>query len=1285
MTFNFRSILIFALLLAAVTALIYFQPAQAAGEPPEEATIQLPPGLEQVFIERLNQAGVQSLGFLIYEPRVVSVEISPDGSTALIWLAFFDPETDQLVEGEPGLVIARLNAPEDGQKGIQSWEVTLQTDEDWQQAINQVPQDMLNDEVRQLYYQPASDEKSILSTVYRGYKLPWPAGVSHRVSQSVSHSTCASWVDCRYAWDFAENSPDQNWPILAARGGTVYRVRWNVPTRQPNACPGDGTTGNYIVLEDRTTTPYTYQLYLHLAADSIPERLRTPGAAVSQGEYLGLVDNTGASCGSHLHFHVHANPNSYWGTSVDIRFDDVAENDGRPRTCAEAANWSAYGNQCAPNNRYVSGNIGTNPPSGSLNLPAPGMEVNAPTVLVAGTAQDDQQVTRIQIIARGLDGVWKDVGTAFNQSPFAVEADLCAAGIPNGPVEIALRVWDNHGNVTIQPQGLRTVLKNYTCSAQPACTLTDNKIILYSQPNYAGVCREFQWNGEITVPDLASGGTPVGANNTQSIRIGASVRAVLYDGTSYSGRAEAFEQDDPNLVDNPIGAKTVSSLRLQARSAGGLESNIVYPATGASIPATQSITLFMNSPYATSFRFTLNRDGQTYRVIDNLSFPAASIGSLPPGSYSVRGCAKTGASGANCADQTAWVNFTVTSASLPNNNLKTAPYNDNLDANNGDWHVLGGWQHTGQYWRYGNGTSYSGAGSLTSPPIRLPDSGSVYLYFNYRHKTESAAGWWDQRRLQISVDGGAFTDLPEWGLFSNDPLTTQTWLNSPNIDLSAYLGKTIRIRFYFNALDGYYNQGNGWEIDNVQVLTSQPTSGCAAPSGNTSTASARWMNIGDTLVGEMLCIPGTQMHYQFFGFQGQIIRAEVNAAVIGSQLDPYLYLLDTSGRLIAENDDIVAFQERDSRIDLTLPYTGIYYLRVKAWDHPGVGGPEYFYVLRLFELNTPPNLRFTIPASNWIAGGPFELRAEVNASASGVEKVDFYYHSPDWLNTRWQLIGSDTNGNDGWSINVNPANFGGMTGGAVYAEARSAGGAIWGDLRLNLQIDGIRPTSQLTSSLPASPQSTAVRLNWIAADDVSGIDRVEFQYRVNDGGWQDWNVKPRSDSGSVWFLGEGGKKYEFRVRAVDRAGNVQDWNPSSQTTTLPVTCSAGSNEPGNNQRSGAVNLAMGSALEQVLCPAADQDWMRVQAVAGVEYLALVNSLGGGAAVRLGLYDNTGNLLMERSSAELGQGVSLQWSVPTSGTYFLRVTPLADGLYGSDVRYRIWCGEPKRTYLPLVNR
>jgi len=51
---------------------------------------------------------------------------------------------------------------------------------------------------------------------------------------------------------------------------------------------------------------------------------------VYQGEYLANADDTGESTGNHLHFMVHADPTSYWGTSVDIVFDEVTVNGGVP-------------------------------------------------------------------------------------------------------------------------------------------------------------------------------------------------------------------------------------------------------------------------------------------------------------------------------------------------------------------------------------------------------------------------------------------------------------------------------------------------------------------------------------------------------------------------------------------------------------------------------------------------------------------------------------------------------------------------------------------------------------------------------------------------------------------------------------------------------------------------------------------------------------------------------------------------------------------------------------------
>jgi hypothetical protein len=177
-------------------------------------------------------------------------------------------------------------------------------------------------------------------------------------------------------------------------------------------------------------------------------------------------------------------------------------------------------------------------------------------------------------------------------------------------------------------------------------------------------------------------------------------------------------------------------------------------------------------------------------------------------------------------NSTGWNNFTVTAAQLTNSAPQGLPYEDNLNANDGRWSGTGGWNHTGTSWRYGNGSSYAGAGdgssagSLTSSPIQIPASGMYYLRFNYRYHTESSSAVWDQRRLQISVDGGPFEDLPEYPQLSGEAF--DAWIDSPVINLLAYRGKTVRLRFYFTTLDGLKNQGLGWEIDSLSFTNEPP-------------------------------------------------------------------------------------------------------------------------------------------------------------------------------------------------------------------------------------------------------------------------------------------------------------------------------------------------------------------------------------------------------------------------------------------------------------------------------
>jgi hypothetical protein len=115
---------------------------------------------------------------------------------------------------------------------------------------------------------------------------------------------------------------------------------------------------------------------------------------------------------------------------------------------------------------------------------------------------------------------------------------------------------------------------------------------------------------------------------------------------------------------------------------------------------------------------------------------------------------------------------------------------------------------------YDNGVA--NAGSLTSPAIDIPSSASIaFLNFWSWYETETSGIGWDQRWVQISVDGGSFLDLDQ---LSDDPMGT--WVNHI-FDLSPYIGNQVRIRFYFDTVDELYNQHRGWYIDDVCILADE--------------------------------------------------------------------------------------------------------------------------------------------------------------------------------------------------------------------------------------------------------------------------------------------------------------------------------------------------------------------------------------------------------------------------------------------------------------------------------
>jgi hypothetical protein len=109
---------------------------------------------------------------------------------------------------------------------------------------------------------------------------------------------------------------------------------------------------------------------------------------------------------------------------------------------------------------------------------------------------------------------------------------------------------------------------------------------------------------------------------------------------------------------------------------------------------------------------------------------------------------------------------------------------------------------------------------------------------------------------------------------------------------------------------------------------------------NNSFQKAQPVQLGQTIEGVVNAGSDVDV-FRFDGKQGQQVVLEVFAARFGSPLDSLLTLYDADGRIVASNDDVDG--TADSRVEATLPRTGVYYVSVV--DANDVGSPSNIYRL----------------------------------------------------------------------------------------------------------------------------------------------------------------------------------------------------------------------------------------------------------------------------------------------------------------------------------------------------
>lgn len=100
--------------------------------------------------------------------------------------------------------------------------------------------------------------------------------------------------------------------------------------------------------------------------------------------------------------------------------------------------------------------------------------------------------------------------------------------------------------------------------------------------------------------------------------------------------------------------------------------------------------------------------------------------------------------------------------------------------------------------------------ALISPTIDLKNAKSSVIQFMEKFETEDG---YDYCMVDVSTDDGE-----NWSQLRGEGLSGSSggWV-ATSFDLTAYCGKLIKIRFYFDTRDGAYNNFSGWFIDDIKI------------------------------------------------------------------------------------------------------------------------------------------------------------------------------------------------------------------------------------------------------------------------------------------------------------------------------------------------------------------------------------------------------------------------------------------------------------------------------------
>ncbi len=186
--------------------------------------------------------------------------------------------------------------------------------------------------------------------------------------------------------------------------------------------------------------------------------------------------------------------------------------------------------------------------------------------------------------------------------------------------------------------------------------------------------------------------------------------------------------------------------------------------------------------------------------------------------------------------------------------------------------------------------------------------------------------------------------------------------------------------------------------------------------------------------------------------------------------------------------------------------------------------------------------------------------------------------------------------------------------------------------------------------------------------------------------WTDLDTAISSSARQLWFWGEPGHSYAFRMRGIDKQGNAESYPSTAETTTqIPAICTPDSYEDADDDPGSAAPILPGETQTHNSCSTNDADWVILNAEAGKTYLVTARPSSSHVAGKLSIYGPGNSIDLVAENAAVGPDTisGVVFTATVDGDYYLLLQPFDDRLNGTQTELLLNVVDAEQQFFPIV--